>query len=184
MKSLRISYLDRAGLAILLISVIAGLFWNATNIVHRQRELKQRQELRVRQLEGLTLAEKNLRSLRVARGWLQDDTAALYRRIPQHVEMGTLLPKLHARMKERQIALEIIQPQTALSEALYTKIPIRLVFQGSFFQVYRFFHDVERMDQLLVPEKITISGSESPRGNCLVELTLLAIERKAAGSKG
>ena len=87
-------------------------------------------------------------------------------------------------MKERRITLAVLQPQTPVSEELYTKIPIRLVFQESFVQIYRFFHDVETMDQLLVPEKVTISGFRISPGNCQVELTLLAFERKTTGSGG
>ena len=184
MKSRLIRYLDRTGLAILLITVIGGLLWTAGNIVIRQRQLQQGKDLVVRESARLKLAEINLQSLRTARSRVQDDAAGIYRRIPPHIEMGALVKKLHARMKERRITLAILQPQTAVSEELYTKIPIRLVFQGSFVQIYLFFHDLETMDQLLVPEKITISGSESPQGNCQVELTLLAFERKTTGSGG
>jgi Tfp pilus assembly protein PilO len=181
-KSRLIRYLDRTGLAIVLVTVIGGLLWTAGTIVIHQRQLQQEKDLMVRELAGLKLAERNLQSLRTARSRVQDDAAGLYRRIPPHIEMGALVKKLHARMKERQITLATLQPQTSVSEELYTKIPIRLVFQGSFVQIYRFFHDVETIDQFLVPEKITISGSESPRGNCQVELTLLAFERKTTGS--
>lgn len=182
MKSRLLRYLDRAGLAVVLVTVVVGLLWTTANTVIHQRQLQQEKDLMVKELGGLKLAEGNLHSLRTARSRVQDDAAGLYRRIPPHIEMGALIKKLHARMTERQITLAILQPQTSVSEELYTKIPIRLVFQGSFVQIYRFFHDVETMDQLLVPEKITISGSESPRGNCQVELTLLAFERKATGS--
>jgi len=183
-KSRPIRYLDRIGLAIVLVTAIGGLLWAAGNSVLHQRQLQREKAFMVGELSGLKLAERNLQSLRTARSLVQDDAAGLYRRIPAHIEMGALVKKLHARMQERRITLAILQPQTAVSEALYTKIPIRLVFQGSFGQIYRFFHDVETMDQLLVPEKIIISGSESPRGNCQVELTLLAFERKTTGSGG
>ena len=182
MKSRLIRYLDRTGLAIVLVTVIGGLLWTAGNIVIHQRQLQQEKDLMVKEAAGLKLAERNLHDLRTARSRVQVDAAGLYRRIPLHIEMGALVKELDARMKERQITLATLQPQTSVSEELYTKIPIRLVFQGSFVQIYRFFHDVETMDQFLVPEKITISGSESPRGNCQVELTLLAFERKTTGS--
>ncbi len=184
MKSRLIGYLDRTGLAVVLVAVIGGLLWTIGNVVSHQREVQQEKALMVRESAGLKLAEGNLQSLRTARSRVQADAADFYRRIPPHLEMGALVKKLHARMKERRITLTILQPQTSVSEELYTKIPIRLVFQGSFVQIYRFFYDVETMDQLLVPEKITITGSESPRGNCQVELTLLAFERKTTGSGG
>jgi len=183
-KSRLIRYLDRTGLIIVSLTLLGGLLWTAVNVVIHQRQLKQEQDLMAKESTDLKLAERNLRDLRTARSRVQDDAAGLYRRIPPHLEMGSLVKKLHARMKERQITLATLQPQPPVSEELYTKIPIHLVFQGSFVQIYRFFHDVETMDQLLVPEKITISGTESPRGNCQVEMTLMAFERKNAGSGG
>jgi Tfp pilus assembly protein PilO len=183
-KSRLIRYLDRIGLAIVLIAVTGGLLWTAGNIVIHQRQLQNENGMLVREAAGLRLAERNLHDLRTARSRVQSDAAGLYRRIPPHIEMGALVKELHARMRVRQITLANLQPQPAVSAELYTKIPIRLVFHGSFVQIYRFFHDVEMMDQLLVPEKITISGSESPLGNCQVELTLLAFERKITGAGG
>lgn len=184
MKSRLIRYLDLAGLIIVSLTLLGGLLWTAVNVVIHQRQLKQEQDLMAKESTDLKLAERNLRDLRTARSRVQDDAAGLYRRIPSHLEMGSLVKKLHGRMKERQITLATLQPQPPVSEELYTKIPIHLVFHGSFVQIYRFFHDVETMDQLLVPEKITISGTESPRGNCQVEMTLLAFERKNTGSGG
>jgi Tfp pilus assembly protein PilO len=181
-KSRLIRYLDRTCLVIVLITIIGGLLWTTGNVVNRQRQLQQEKDHMVKEFAGLKLAEGTLQSLGTARSGVQVGVAGLYRRIPQHIEIGALIKKLHARMKERQIKLAIFQPQSPVSEELYTKIPVRLVFQGSFLQIYRFFHDMETMDQLLVPEKITISGSESTQGNCQVELTLLAFERKNAGS--
>ena len=173
-----IRYLDLAGLTVLLLTFIGGLLWIGGNSFVHKRQLQQEKDLMVRELTALKLAEKNLQSLGTARSRVKDDAADLYRRIPPHIEMGALLKKLHARMKERKITLAVLQPQPPVTEELYTKIPVRLVFQGAFVQIYRFFHDVETMDQLLAPEKITISSIASPRENCQVELTLLAFERK------
>jgi Tfp pilus assembly protein PilO len=181
-KSRTIRYVDRVGLAIVLGTAVVGLLWAAGNVIIHQRQLEKEKAFMLGQLSRLKLAEGNLQSLRTARSLLQEEASGLYRRIPPHIEMGALIKKLHARMKERRIPLALLQPQNAASDALYTKIPIRLVFQGSFGQIYLFFHDVETMDQLLVPEKIIISGFESPGGNCQVDLTLLAFERKTTRS--
>lgn len=182
MKSRLIRYLDRTGLAVVLAAVIGGLLWTAANVVFHQRQVEREKDMMAREVSGLKLAESNLQSLRTARSRVQEEKAGLYLRIPQRIEMGALVKKLHGRMKERRITLAVLEPQASVSEELFTKIPIRLVFQGSFAHIYRFFHDVETMDQLLIPEKITISGSESPQGNCQVEMTLLAVERKAAAA--
>lgn len=186
MKSRLIRYLDLAGLAILVITAIGGLLWITVNSTGYQRQLQQENDMMTKEIEGLKLAETNLKSLGAARDRVQDGAATLYRRIPPRIEMGALVRNLHARTKERRIALTSLQPQAAVSEELYTKIPIRMVFHGGFEQIYRFFRDIEAMDQLLIPEKITISGSdadsESVRKGCQVEMTLLAFERKNTGA--
>lgn len=184
MKGRWIGYLDRAGLAIVLATAIGGLLWAAGHIVLHQRQLQQEKALMVKELADLKLAEGNLQTLRAARSRVQADAAGLYRQIPPHIEIGALVRKLHGCMRDRRITLASLQPQPAVSEELYTKIPIRMVFQGSFVDIYRFFHDLETIEPLLVPEKVNISGSESPRGNCQVELTLLAFERRTAGAGG
>ncbi|MHB8093098.1 MAG: type 4a pilus biogenesis protein PilO [Syntrophales bacterium] len=181
MKRKMIRYLDRAGLTIVIVTVIGGLLWIGGNSFTHKRQLQQEKDYAVREWTDLKLAEGNINSLKTARSQVQNDTANLFLRIPPHIEMGALIKKLHARMKERQITLATLQPQAPVSEELYTKIPIRLVFQGSFVQIYRFFYDMETMEQLLIPGKITISGPESAQGNCQVELTLLAFETKAPG---
>jgi Tfp pilus assembly protein PilO len=180
MKSGLIRYLDRAGLAITLLFAIGGLLWTAGNIVIHKRQVQQDKDRMVRELQDLTLAGRNLHILQSAQSQVRDEMAGLYSRIPLQVEMGNLVKELHARMKERQITLINLQPQTSIPAELYTKVPIRLVLQGSFLQIYRFFYDLQTMNQFLAPEKITITGSQSPRGNCQVELLLIAFERKAA----
>lgn len=178
MKTKRIRILDGIGLAVLVAAALGGLLWTAGNMVLQKRQFQQENDLMARQRAGLQRADENLQSLRRASIRVQTDSADLYRRIPPDIEMGALLKKLQARMKERRIRLAILQPEPAVSEELYRKIPIRLVFQGGFAQIYRFIHDLEAMDQLLVMEKMTIAGSESSPGGCQVDLTLLAIERK------
>jgi len=183
-KSRLITYLDRTGLAVILLTILGGILWTAGTIVIHQRQVQAEKDLMTREAAGLTLAKSNLQNLRTARSRVQEDAAGLYLRIPQRIEMGALVKTLHTRMKERRLTLVSLQPQPPVPEDLYTKIPIRLVFQGSFAQIYRFVHDVETMQPLLIPEEIIIAGSESSRGNCQVELRLLAYERKTAGSGG
>ena len=184
MRSRLIINLDSAGMAIILLFAIGGLLWIGGNSVIHKRQLLQEKDRASRELQDLRLAQRNLHALQTALSQVQGEMAGLYKRIPPQVRMGVLVRELHDRMKERQIILVNLQPQTAVPEELYTKVPIRLVFQGSFLQIYRFFYDLQAMDQLMVPEKITITGSDSSRGNCQVELMLLAFERKTAKAGG
>lgn len=184
MKSSLLRYLDRAGLAIVVLFLAGGLLWMAGKIVSHERQLQQAKDRAARELQDLRLAQSNLLAIQAALSQVRSEITGLNDRIPAHVEMGALIKELTTRMKERQITLVTLQPQTTIPEELYTKVPMRLVFHGSFLQIYSFFYDLQTMDKLLVPEKITITGSDSSRGNCQVELMLFALERKTAKAAG
>jgi Tfp pilus assembly protein PilO len=182
-ESRRIKNLDRVCMALLVAAALGGAAWNAGIFVSQERRLQQDKERSSREIGNLEQANRNRKAIQSALSRLQPELADMNRRVPQKTDMGALLKQLNLRMKERRITMAAIQPQAAVPEGLYTKIPIRLVFQGTFMQVYLFLYDLERMDRLLVPEKITIAGSE-PHRACQVDLTVLVFERKATGTGG
>jgi Tfp pilus assembly protein PilO len=181
LKSRGIKNLDRACLAILVLVALAGTAWNVGTVMSQESMLKRDSEWKDQERSRLEQADRNRKALKQTMSQMQPELAGLKKRIPQQTDMGALLQQLNLRMKERQIIMSTIQPQTAVTEGIYTKIPVRLVFQGSFLQAYRFLYDVETMDRLLVPEKITMTGLE-PHRECQVDLTVLVYERKPAGS--
>jgi Tfp pilus assembly protein PilO len=183
LKSSGIKKLDRVCLAILVLVALAGTAWNISTMMSQERLLTRDRELRGQEHSRLEQADRNRKALQQALSRLQPELAGLKKRIPQQTDMGVLLQQLNLRMRERRITMATIQPQTAVPEGLYTKIPVRLVYQGSFLQAYRFLYDVETMDRLLVPEKITMTALEQHR-ECQVDLTLLVYERKPSGSGG
>jgi Tfp pilus assembly protein PilO len=175
--------LDRACLVILVLAAIGGAAWNVVTILGQERLLQREREAKAQQRGLLEQAEQNRKALRQAMNQLQPALADLKRRIPQQTEMGDLLKQLNRRTRERQITMVTIQPQQAVSEGLYTKTPVRLVFQGPFLQAYRFLYDVETMERLLIPAKITMIALE-PHRECQVDLTVLLYERRPPGSGG
>lgn len=181
MKSRRLKNLDRSCLIILAAVALGGALWTAGAIVRHEHRLLLEKEQRTHYREKLTKAELNRKALEQALGRVGQELAGLQKRIPQKTDMGALLRQLNLRMKERRITMATIQPQAAVPDELYVKIPIRLVFQGTFQQSYLFLCDLETMDQLVVPEKVTIIGLEPPK-ECQVDLTVLVFERKTAGS--
>ncbi len=183
MKSGGIKNLDRACLVILVLVALAGTAWNVGTMMSQERRLSRDRESREQERSRLAQADRNRKAIRQTLNQLQPELADLKRRIPQQTDMGALLKQLDLRMRERRIVMATIQPQTAVPEGLYRKIPVRLVFQGSFLQAYHFLSDVETMDRLLVPEKITMTGVE-PNRECQVDLTVLVYERKPSATGG
>ena len=183
MQSKSIKNLDRACLAILVAVALGGLLWNAATLISHERKLQQDKERESQELRNLSQADMKKKTLREALNQMQTEVDAMKRRIPQKMDMGALLRQLNLRVRERRITMETIQPQAAVPEELHVKTPLRLVFQGTFAQIYRFFIDMETMDRLLIPEKVTITGLEKDR-LCQVDLTVFVFERKAAGAGG
>jgi Tfp pilus assembly protein PilO len=181
LKSSGIKILDRICLAILILTVLAGAAWNVITIMNQESLLKRAREWKEQEINRLEQADKNRKALQQALSKLQPELTEMKKRIPQQTDMGAFLKQLNLRMRERRISMATIQPQTAVTEGLYVKTPVRLVLQGSFLQAYRFLYDVETMDRLLVPEKITMTALE-PQRECQVDFTVLVYERKPPGS--
>jgi Tfp pilus assembly protein PilO len=181
MDDSRLKLLDRICLVTLLVVALLGTVFTAGAFISQERRLQQEKDRNVQESGKLAEAEKNRKALRQALTQVKEETAGLNKRIPQKTDVGALMKYLNLRMKERRIKMAIIQPQTAIAEEFSVKIPIRLTFQGSFFQSYLFLSDLETMDQLLIPEKISMTGLE-PSRECQVDLTVLVFEQKFSGS--
>ncbi len=183
MDSNRLKYLDRTCLIILVALALGGILWTAGTFIRQERRLEQEKKQQSLDLAKLAQTERDRKALQLALTQVQQELASLNRRIPPEADMGALLQQLNLRMKERRITMATIQPQAAVTEGLMSKLPIRLVFQGTFAQVYHFLRDLETMDRLLIPEKMAITGLEPPR-ECQVDLTVMVFERKTAKGGG
>ena len=180
MKSLLLKNLDRACLAILAAGALCGAVWIATTIATQQRSLQQEKDQSIQELKELKQADMNIKTLQQALGQARQEMASLNRRIPEKDDIGNFIKQLNILLRERRITMATFQPQTAIPEELHRKIPIRLVFEGTFVQIYYFLRELETMDRLLVPEKMTITSAEPPR-ECQVDLTVFVFARKAEG---
>ena len=79
-------------------------------------------------------------------------------------------------IKERDIVLISLKPLPTVKEIRYTRIPIRLMFKGSFADIYHLLYDFETMNRLLVMEKMIISKPDRDK-LCHVDLTISVFER-------
>ena len=82
-------------------------------------------------------------------------------------------------MNQRQLVLISLQPLTAKDEEIYFKNPIQLMFKGNFVDIYHLIHDLEKMNRIVVMERMTITRQESS-DQCRVELMVNVFEQKKA----
>jgi Tfp pilus assembly protein PilO len=149
----------------------------AVNLGLRQRgQIRQEEERVMKASKDLTLAESALAQLQASLSAAKKRLGLLDERIPEAVEIGEFVKKIDLLTKERQIALISVQPLPRVNEALYTRIPVRLSFEGSFNRVYHFVREVELMSPVVLLENLTMSRS-GEFDECHVNLLASVLEK-------
>lgn len=156
------------------VSVVCGYFV-AGSWTRQKTKIRQENETISRKLNDLNKAGTNLEYLNRVLNDTKKELASLNEKIPESAAIGLFLKELDALMKEREIALISVQPQSGVKEKLYTRIPIRLMFNGSFGKVYNLLHDLENMGRTVVMNKMTVAKSGMAE-ECRVDLTASIFE--------
>ena len=174
--NLTIKQLDRLCiLAIVLISIAGGYLV----VNHRNRKIQQfsiEREILSKRMNEASLATANLKDLKTALAETQSELRYLNEKIPSSGEIGTFLKQLNTLMVQRSVGMISLQPQTAIKEKDYLKIPIQLVFTGSFNNIYRLMDELEHMNRMVIMDNMVISKLDD-KGQCQVELTINVFER-------
>jgi len=160
-----------------LICVVSG-GWAAKKGTRQKQQIHLENELITRKLQDLNLAKINLQGLKTRLDQIEADLAVLNEKIPATAEIGLFLKNVDALTTSLNLVLVNVQPFPAVSEKLYTRVPIQLTFTGAFKDAYRLLWKLETMNRLLVMEKINISQSNIDEP-CRVELTADIFQRSA-----
>lgn len=168
--------LDKTCLAIVVIVTLVSGYWFSKQVIKERRLIRQENEIISKKTKELNLAEANLENLNALLDATKKKLESLNARIPESAHIGKFLKQLDALMQKRNLVLASMQPLSAIEEKLYTKIPIRLVFRGSFVNIYHLLHDLETMSRMVVTEKMVISRS-SLADQCQVELIASVFQR-------
>ncbi len=152
-----IEKLDRWCLIIVIIVSITCGSWAMNLAIKQQRQIRQENDLLAKQSNDLNLAKANLQCLKTALAATQGELRALNEQVPDSANMGAFLKHLDSSMKLRRIELIGFQPLPIAEEKLYTIIPLRLMFKGSFIDIFHLIRDLETMHRVLVMEEIHIT---------------------------
>jgi len=173
---LSMKHLDRICLAIIIIvSVLCG-YWVVGNGIKQKQDIQQNKKLLTRQLNNLQLAEASVVQLKTILKEKEAGLTILRDKIPESEELGKLIKHLDGLIRSREIDLLTLQPLPGVKEESYTRIPVRLIFKGSFINVYQLLHDFEVMDRILRMDKIAIVLIEI-ENLCRVDLTASVFAR-------
>ena len=169
--------LDRICLAIVvIISAVCG-YWTVSYGNKQRRQIKQEEEIFSKNLKDLNLADTNLQRLKATLDATRLELETLNERVPEKANMGEFLKKVDSLMKEREVVLIQLEPQAPVEHKLYTRIPIRLLFKGSFVDTYRLIYDFETINRKVVIEKINITKSNDDK-DCRVDVTAAVFTRQ------
>ena len=141
-----------------------------------QKLIRQENEILSKKLEDLNLAETNLQRLKSILDSTQNELKILNERIPDSTQIGEFLKQVNALMERKEVDLISIHPQAIMEEKNCNRIPIRLIFEGSFEKVYQILHELETMNRTVVMEKMQITKSVDAK-HCHVDLTANIFQR-------
>lgn len=155
-------------LAILSVTLIsAGLVFHLT--VKHQKAIEEKNRLISQRLNDLESTEQNAKKLQAVLDDARAELEAYNEKIPETPEFGEFLDQLDRMMKQRDLVLISVQPQADIAEKTLTKIPVRMLFNGTFVNIFEMIHAMETTGRTVVMEKINIAKSDLD-DKCRVEL--------------
>jgi Tfp pilus assembly protein PilO len=171
-----IKTLDRVCLTLIVTGSIALGYWTLDWTFKQHRLLNQENKFLTKNLKDLGLAETNLQQFKTVLDAVRQGLNFLNQQIPESAKIGEFLKNVNLLVKARKVNLISLSPQPVVEEKYCNRIPIRLIFEGPFTNVYRVVNDLETMNRRVVIEKMQISKpNKTPL--CRVDLTASVFER-------
>ncbi len=167
----KLKKLDGTILLITLVLCTALAYMLIERGMKQHRQNSQQKELLQERFKELNLATNNLERLQVLLHLAERERDLLNRKIPDETKIGEFINQLDALIKEKEILLASIEPLEPEKEGPYTKIPVRLVFNGSFLNVYSLISEIERLSRMVVMKKMSVIKSKTGK-HCKVDLTV------------
>jgi Tfp pilus assembly protein PilO len=169
MLNLSIKNLDRLCLVTVFFVVVLSGSLVAKDNIKRKKQVQQEKELLTNRLKDLKTVEQKAKRLEGILNRSKKELEALNKRVPGTADIGMFFNQLDTLMKERDLELISVQPQPGIKEESITRIPIRLMFKGSFVNIFKMIHALETMDRTVVMERVAIVKSNS-NGECQTDL--------------
>ncbi len=169
--NLNMRIIDIGCVILLLICTAIGGFFIQNNFSNNYTRIKFEEEELINQKNSLKFAVAKLEQLQSEYKKRENQLHELNKRIPNDPGIGDLLTHLHARVKERKITLIDFNHKPAQNFERYKRIPVHIIINGGYLNIYRLIHDLETLDRIFIFEKIVIHREEKSN---LCQANLLA----------
>lgn len=176
MMNLDIKTLDRICFVLVVTVSLVCAYWVFKQSVKQTRQITQEDKIISKRVKELKSAEENFEQLNKLLKETKTELETMDKRIPKSADIGGVLKQLDVLVKNRSVVLLSLQPLPMVEEKIYTKIPIRLMFKGSFANIYNLIYDLETMNRMLVTENMTIIRPNL-NDSCQVDLTASVFQR-------
>jgi Tfp pilus assembly protein PilO len=183
MTNISLKHVDRFCLAfVVVVSLLCG-YLSVTYVSKKRQQFGIEKETLSQRMQEVNLAETNLEELKRALAETKEELDYLNERIPESGKIGFLLKQIDSLVQSRQMTLINLQPLPVREEKIYYRNPIQLTFKGSFMNIWHVIHDLERINRVVLMDKIIITKQED-LGQCQVELMASVFERKKSSDLG
>jgi len=176
MINLNIKQLDRICLiTVITVSLICG-FLTVRHVTNKKRHFETERSVLSSKMKEIDLALTNLNALHLNLADIKSELNDLNERIPETGKIGLLLQQIDALMKRHKVTLISLEPLPVSRDRIYSKNPVKLLFNGNYINIYHLLRDLEELNRILVMEYLTITRGENS-DHCQVELLAAVFER-------
>jgi len=171
--------MNRICLVMLIAVTLMSAAASGMNLAGKWRQIRGENEMLSKQSIDLNRVEDNLQQVVSLLDATRKEVATLNERIPPTADMGKFIKQLQARISEREIQLLNLTPLPVVESRRHKKIPVKIVLNGSFVNIFLLLNDLETMRRMVRVEKLVILKNEMDP-HCRVELTACVFERSEA----
>ena len=165
-----IKTVDRVCLVVICLIAVSLGYWTLNNRMN-DREKKNRDKAIYSGISNnLSNVQKDLEYLTSMRDKKKKILDLLKKRIPDTPEAGFFLKTIDKSIRDNNLELISVNPQTPMEEGPYSRIPVQIVLRGGFKKIYGLVHDLETMERLIVVEKLKVERTFKDK-DCRAELT-------------
>jgi Tfp pilus assembly protein PilO len=168
--NLNMRAVDIGCIILLVAAVVVGGFFIQHNFFRHSSQVKLAAEQLLDQKNSLKFAMAKLEQDQSQFKEQANRVLELNKRIPKAPRMGDFLSQLHARVEQRNITLIDFNHKPAQKFDRYKRIPVQIIVNGDFLNIYRLIHDLETLNRVFIFENIIIKNQEEKK---ICQATLL-----------
>ena len=121
-----------------------------------------------------TAIANNLNQFRREKELLEQRLAEALAELPEEKNLDELLQLFQDRAAKTGLEIVSLEPQGAVSEGFYAKIPMPMAVNGSFHEIATFFDAVGRLRRIVNVSNITMDTPKDTKGRVVVNAKFLA----------